>query len=423
MMYRLYTWFGFLVAPFLPLWLARRAAIGKEDASRTEERYGISNAIVPGAPIIWLHAASVGESQSILPLTAALHEALPHHHMLVTTGTRTSAALLEAAPKPYLTHQYVPLDIAHFVRRFLARWRPHLAIWVESEIWPHLLLQTTHRHIPMMLVNGRISARSFKRWGRMGRLAARLFGCFDAVFAGSEEDAARLRALGAVDVEMAGNLKFDAPALPVDDTLLAWLKQRAGHRPVWLAASTHPGEEELILKTHARLRESFPNLLTLLAPRHAARGGEVAALMQAASISYAQRSAQQDITDSTEIYLADTMGELGTFYRFVDVAFVAGSLIPHGGHNPLEPARLHCAILTGSHTHNFAPIVEEMLQHQAIIMVADATALAWEVQLLLSDIALRDRMAAHASMYTSAHHGATAAIVARAKRLLAEGGA
>jgi 3-deoxy-D-manno-octulosonic-acid transferase len=422
-MYRLYRTATTLLSPLLPLWLARRAKRGKEDIARLEERYGMSDALVPAAPIVWLHAASVGEAQSVLPLIDALHAALPTHHMLITTGTRTSAALIASHSKPYLTHQYVPLDVSRYVQRFLARWRPHLAVWVESEFWPVLLMETSHRHIPMLLVNARISDKSYRRWRRFRTTATRLLTCFDAIFAGSEEDAARLRSLGALDVRIAGNLKFDASALRADSNALATLKQQIGARPVWVAASTHEGEEAMVVAAHQRLKLSYPNLLTILVPRHAARGDEIAALLRTQNMAFARRSLLEPITAGHEIYLADTMGELGTLYACAPISFVGGSLMPHGGHNPLEPARLHCAILSGSHTHNFAPIFEAMQAADAVRIVRDAHALAWEVELLFGDAARTAQLAQNAKQFAASQSGATESIVASAITLLGEGGA
>lgn len=416
-----YSALGKALTPALPLWLKHRANRGKEDPARLEERFGFAGTIVPAAPIVWLHAASVGEAQSILPLTAALHAALPTHHFLITTGTRTSAALIAANPKPYLTHQVAPLDVSSAVARFLETWRPHLAIWVESELWPQLVWHTAARHIPMMLVNGRISPRSFARWRRFPKLSASLLGAFDVVYAGSSDDAARLRMLGAPEVMDAGNLKFDSAILPVAHEAASLLQQQIGSRPCWLAASTHAGEEAQLVEVHKILKALHPDLLSIVVPRHANRGHEIAAIFAAANLTVAQRSAHAPITAATEIYVADTMGELGLFYQQCEVAFIGGSLVPHGGHNPLEPARQHCSILCGPHTLNFAPIIEEMLEHHAITVVGNTTELAKEVQHQLSDAAHRHAMAQRAHHYVTTRQGATGAIVDMACTLLKEG--
>jgi 3-deoxy-D-manno-octulosonic-acid transferase len=354
-------WTAAALAPVLPLHLRRRAARGKELPERLRERYGEGAARPPGR-LLWLHAASVGETVSILPLIEVLARRDPTLHFLVTTGTVTSAALLEQRlpPElaPRLAHRFVPLDVPRWVARFLDGWRPDAAIFVESELWPNLVAATAARGIPMALVNARMSARAARRWSRVPGLARQVLAGFDLVLAQTEEDAARFRDLGAPGASCPGNLKFAAPPLPADAAELARLAALIGDRPAWVAASTHPGEEALVIAAHQRLAPRHPGLLTIIVPRHPERGAEVAAL--AGSIPLARRGAGQDPAPARQILVADTLGELGLWYRLARLAFMGGSLVAHGGQNPLEPARLGCPVLTGPHTWNFAGILARM---------------------------------------------------------------
>lgn len=349
------------LAPLLPLHLRRRAARGKEIAQRIPERYG-HGAARPDGPLLWLHAASVGETVSILPLVDALAMAEPRLHLLVTTGTVTSATLLARRLPPSLadrvTHRFVPLDVPAWAGRFLDGWRPDAAAFVESELWPNLLAEAARRDIPLALVNARMSARSARWWGRAPGFARHVLSRFTLILAQGEGDAARLRALGAADVRVPGNLKFAATPLPADAAELDRLRALATGRPVWLAASTHSGEEALVLAAHRALAPRHPGLLTIIVPRHPERGAEVAGL--AAGLSVARRSLGEDPGPGTEVLVADTLGELGLFYRLARLAFVGGSLVAHGGQNPLEPARLSCPVLVGPHTWNFAEILARM---------------------------------------------------------------
>jgi 3-deoxy-D-manno-octulosonic-acid transferase len=279
------------------------------------------------------------------------------------------------------------------VRRFLDHWRPDLALWMESELWPTLVGETTRRGIPMVLVNGRMSPRSFAGWRWAPGLARRLLGGMSLVLAQSEEDRARLVRLGAARAECPGNLKFAAPPLPADEVELARLRQAIGARPVWVAASTHPGEEAQIAAAHRVLKTRFPAVLTLLVPRHATRGEKLAGELEAGGLTVARRAADQPIEPGTDIYLADTMGELGLFYRLAPIAFIGGSLVPHGGQNPLEPAQLDCAVLQGPHLANFRQIARALEAAQASETVADGAALGEAIARLIADPTLRARRA------------------------------
>ncbi len=357
-------------ALLLPWYLRRRAARGKEDPARLSERRGEAAARPPGR-LLWLHAASVGETLSVLPVLHALAERAPDLAMLVTTGTVTAAAILRQRLPPALAarvlHRFVPLDVPGWAARFLDGWRPDAAVFVESELWPNLIAAAAARGIPLALVNARMSARSAGRWRLAPALGRDLLAAFAVVLAQSAADAARLRGLGAGAVRCLGNLKYAAPPLPADPVALAALRDAVGRRPVLLGASTHPGEEAVLLAAHRLLAERLPDLLTVIVPRHPERGAAVAALAQGRAtglvpgLAATRRGAGGMPDRGTAVYVADTLGELGLFYRLAGACLVGGSLVPHGGQNPLEPARLGCPILLGPHTWNFAEPVARLL--------------------------------------------------------------
>jgi 3-deoxy-D-manno-octulosonic-acid transferase len=282
-------------------------------------------------------------------------------------------------------HQFVPLDAPRYVRRFLDHWRPDLALIAESEIWPNTILELDRRRIPLVLVNGRMSERSFRRWSRAPTIARALLGRFALCLAQTPADAERLFALGAERVEVAGNLKFDASPPPADARALAHLSGLLSGRPVWLAASTHAGEEEIAIAVHQALAGSFRGLLTVVVPRHPERGGEVAVLARAAGLEVAQRSRDGEPARKTELYVADTVGELGLFYRLCPLVFVGGSLVPHGGQNPIEPGKLGAAILHGPHVHNFVDVYAALDRAGGALPVSDGADLTHAVAELLAD--------------------------------------
>lgn len=380
--YRLGT---YALRPLAPLILARRRARGKEDTGRLAERYGQASTPRPDGPLVWFHAASVGESLSVLNLIDRLIATRPGLHVLITTGTVTSAALMAKRLPDGAVHQYVPLDHPAYCTAFLAHWRPDLAIWVESEFWPNLMTETDRRQVPMLLLNARLSPGSFEGWQRAPRVFADLVGRFDLCLAQDGTTAARLGALGASRVDVPGNLKLDAPPLPVDEADLDVLKTQIGDRPTWLAASTHDGEEGAAGDAHKAMAAGIPGLLTLIAPRHPGRGPRIAEALRARGLTVAERSKGDRIDPGTDVYLADTMGELGCMFRLAPVAFVGGSLVPHGGHNPVEPARLGCAVLFGPHMFNFAEPAAALLAAGGAVEVATAEALAHEAARLLAD--------------------------------------
>jgi 3-deoxy-D-manno-octulosonic-acid transferase len=372
------------LSPVAHLLLRRRAAHGKEDWTRLNERLGISGLARPDGRLVWIHGASVGESLSALPLIEKL---LENATVLVTSGTVTSAAMMSQRLPQGLSkravHQFVPLDTPGAVARFLDHWKPDAGLFVESDLWPNLILGAAARGVKLALVNARMSARSAGRWRWARNSVATLLVAFDRVLAQDEEIADRFRTLGARKVEVVGSLKADAPPLPVDEDALAQLRQAIGQRPVLLAAQTHPGEDETILPAHDLLRARFPDLLTILVPRHTARGADLEMLCGARA--FKRRSTGGQISPQTAVYIADTMGELGLFYRLAPFCFMGGTLVQLGGHNVLEPAALHCAVLAGPHTSSAPRAYEAVLQAQGFGRVASSADIAREAERLLSD--------------------------------------
>lgn len=369
-------------APLIPLWLHWRAFKGKEDKKRLRERFGRASVRRPKGPLLWLHAASVGEANSVLLLLQKIKSTAPGVHILMTTGTVTSARMMAQRLPQGAIHQYVPVDTPEATESFMRHWKPDFAFWVESELWPNLVAAADDYECFMGIINARMSQRSLEGWQKRPQLIRSMLECFNLIFAQSDDDADRLTTLGARDVMSLGNLKFDANLLPCDEEALITLQKQVGGRPLWLAASTHPGEEEQVLEAHKLLAATRPDLLTIIVPRHADRGSQLA---QQLGEGVALRSKKQAITPATRIYIADTMGELGLFYRTTDIVFMGGSLVPHGGQNPLEPARLSCAIITGPHTQNFTTIYADMESAQLVRRAPSSAALAALVAGLLDD--------------------------------------
>jgi 3-deoxy-D-manno-octulosonic-acid transferase len=382
---RAYGAVGMLGRPVLRAMLRRRLGRGKELPGRVAERFGASPLPRPAGRLIWLHAASVGEMMSVLPVVAVL---VKHCGVLLTTGTVTSARLAVDNLPAGALHQFAPLDVPAWVEAFLAHWRPDCAVFVESEVWPWTLLRLDALGVPRLLVNARLSARSAARWGRLPRLVKRVLGGFRYIHAQSSGDAARLEALGLRDVLTWGNLKFAVPALAVDQAELTALRESMPD-PVFLAASTHPGEEAIVIAAHRLLSARFADLITIIVPRHPARGGEIAAL--AAGLLVARRS-RQEMPAAGGIYLADTLGELGLFYRLAPFALLGNSLCGEGGgHNMIEPARCGIGVLSGRLTANFTEPVAMLKAVGALVEVDDAASLAAAAGAWLNDPAAARR--------------------------------
>ena len=376
-------WRGFTAAasPLASLLLSWRAAQGKEDRDRISERLGISDLPRPQGRLVWIHGASVGESLAALPLIEMLQ--VQGNNVLVTSGTVTSARILQQRLPQGVLHQFVPLDLPGAVQRFLDHWQPDAGLFVESDLWPNLILTAASRGVRLALINARISENSARGWQRIPGSARRLIGAFDVVLAQDEEIAARFTGLGARDVRVVGSLKADAPPLPCDQGALAALQAQIGARPLLVAAQTHPGEDETVLPAHDLLRARFADLLTIIVPRHPARGPDIAELCGVRQA--ARRAAGEPISAETQVYVADTLGEMGLFYRLANFCFIGGTLVPLGGHNPLEPAVLNCAILAGPYRASAAKAYEAILRAQDFGSVANSGDIARAAARLLSD--------------------------------------
>ena len=402
------------LGPLIGLYLARRLARGKEDPERFAERSGHAAHPRPAGPLVWVHAASVGEAVSMLSLIDRLLVERPMLRVLVTTGTVTSARLLASRlPADRAWHQYVPVDRPSSVWRFLDHWRPDLALWVESELWPNLLMAARARGVPLLLLNGRMSERSFRRWRRVPGIIAPLLGGFDLCLAQDAAQAERFARLGAANATTVGDLKAAAAPLPVDEDAFRAVAAACAGRPLWLAASTHEGEEEHAAFVQRALRHEHRRLLTVIAPRHPARGDAVRALLEARGLAVARRSKGETVDASIDVYLVDTLGELGLFYRLAGIAFVGGSIARMGGHNPLEAALLDCAILHGPDMSNCAAIARALAGAGATLTVSDGPSLAAAVGRLLADPVERAARAAAAAGVAAHNRDVLDAVMAR----------
>ena len=374
-----------LATPLACMLLKLRCAKGKEDLLRLKERKGIALFSRPPGPLAWLHAASVGEAQSALVLINRLLEGYSGLQILVTTGTVTSAGYLEERLPSGAFHQYLPLDCPHWVSRFLAHWTPDIAFWIESEFWPNLITETVQRNIPAVLVNARMSASAFRAWQRLGSVAFRLVSGFEICLAQNEQQAERLRKLGANNVHSLGNLKYSAEPLGFDAARLESLQNDIGGRSVLVAASTHAGEEVIVSNAHTALLSKVPDLLTIIVPRHPGRALKIETELARRGHQCVRRSTGEKITTDTTIYIADTLGELGLFYRLARIAFIGGSMARHGGHNPLEAAQLGCAIVQGPDMVNFQGVADALLADGGAVTVHDAKDLASVVGQMFED--------------------------------------
>lgn len=406
------------LAPFAGGALAWRAKQGKEDSARLGERLGLASEPRPKGRLVWLHGASLGESLVLLPLVERFIQR--GVEVLVTTGTVASAKVMKARLPAGARHQYLPLDAPRFIERFLRHWKPDVVLFAESELWPNMIRAVHAHRLPLILVNATISKQSVARWRRLPGGAARLLGKIDLCLAQNAESAARYLGLGAPRVRVCGNLKFDLSPPPAGAAKLAEFNGAVGARPVWAAISTHAGEEEIVLDAHLALAQDFPGLLTIIAPRHPERGAAIAALAQARGLSVARRSTEGEPGRGTQVYVADTLGELGLFLRVAGVVFMGKSLGAEGGHNPIEPAKLGCAILHGPHVENFADIYAALATARAAARVTDAESLARALRYLLSDPSRIRKMGRAGGEVVAKLGGASQSIMAAIEPYLAQ---
>lgn len=383
LVFSLYRGLARALTPLFNLLFWFRSRSGKEVPTRKGERFGRTATSRPSGTLVWIHAASVGETVSVLPLVEELTAS--GHKVLLTTVTVTSAELAQSRLPDGAIHQFMPFDAPGPISRFLDHWSPDLAMVVESEIWPCLFDEMRARQTPFVLLNGRLSDRSYRSWARFPRISGYLFRCLDLVLAQSAADGERFRLLGCGNVSTPGNLKFDAPDPAVDEDQAVALTAQTGHRPVWLAALTHPGEDEIVLDAFGRLREEFPDLLLVLVPRHPVRTDDIAALIEHRGLRAVRRSLDQAIETDTDVYLGDTLGEMGLFYRLAPVTFLGGSFNDAGGHNPVEAALSGSALVTGPRVANARAVYKDFWSRQASLKAEQPEDLARHIGSLLRD--------------------------------------
>lgn len=381
------------LTPFLTkgivAYLHHRVKKGKEDPERLMERFGQASKPRPKGQVIWFHGASVGEAVSLLPLLKRIRNEFPHIIPLVTTGTVTAAAVISKSMPDGCIHQYCPVDVPPWIDAFIDHWRPNVGVFVESEFWPNLIFTCKERNIPLYLINAAISDKTYRSWQRYTAVIAYLLSCFELILAQSNTIADRLKNLGAASskLKVCGNLKFAATPLTCDIQELKELRSLINERPLWVAASTHASEERMVGSVHQVIKETLPNLLTIIIPRHPMRGDDIALELKNMGLRVARRSKNEEIETTTEIYLVDTIGELGLFYRLSEVAFIGGTFVSTGGHNPIEAVLLDNAVIWGPHTHKQTEICSVL--RPAACAVSTKEELAAMVCQLLKDNHLR----------------------------------
>ncbi|MFC3615593.1 3-deoxy-D-manno-octulosonic acid transferase [Lutimaribacter marinistellae] len=413
LLYSIYRGATTALAPFAWRAVRRKLEAAGVPETRQQERLGHASQPRPDGRLIWFHAASVGESLSVLSLIARLGERLPDAEFLITSGTPTSAALLEKRMPPRCRHQYPPLDTGPAVERFLSHWHPDAGIFVESEIWPRTIVEAASHGIPLALLNARLSARSVDGWKKWPDTAQFVLGQFSVFVTQNARMAEDLRDMGAdpARVRPGTNLKAMSAPLPVDQNALADIRDQIGARPVWIASSTHEGEEEAVLEAHRRLLARYPDLLLVLVPRHPERGDAVAAQIRDAGLEGARRTADQAVTKDTQVYLADTLGELGTWYALSPMVFLGGSLREIGGHNPFEPAQAGAAVITGPGTFNFSETFTPLIAMGGAAEVSDAAQLATALDRWLTDPKALDTARAAAARFVARQDSALEDVV------------
>jgi len=413
----LYRLAGYAAMPLVPLLLAWRTRKGKEERTRRDERYGRPSINRPAGPLVWIHVASVGETNAVMPLIARI--AAEGLTVLLTSVTVTSARVAAQRLPRGAIHQYAPLDIEPFIDRFLDAWKPDLALFFESELWPTTMTRLAARRIPEIRINARMTPRSFRRWRRFGGAMAPLFEGVELALAQSDGDAERLRALGLKQARSVGNLKFDVPAPGAEPLALEDFRRETEGRAVFVAASTHEGEETVVAEAHRAVRARRPEFLSVVVPRHPVRGPALAASLAAAGFSVALRSRGDRVTDATDLYIADTLGELGLFYRTAPAAFIGGTLVPVGGHNPIEAALLETAILHGPQVENAAEIFKALDRGTGRAPVTDAESLAEALDELYADPAALQVLAERGTAALAPFSGALDATLAALRPYLA----
>ena len=421
MTFAIYRALTFLAGPLARPLLSIRAARGREsaDPARRAERMGIASQPRPEGPVLWFDAVSVGESNSAIPMIEFVLEEFPRSSVLVTTTNMTAARNMEvklaSLRPPRALHQFLPLDRVAYANRFLDHWKPSAGFFIDSNFWPNLLLSAHERHIPLILLNGRVSNRSYERWMRHRAAAARLMGVFAYALAKSDGDAKKLSDMGMASVDCVGNLKYGVPPLRCDAARVAEIGAAAAGRASWMASVTYRGEEEHILKAHRVIRDKFPDALLVIAPRHPERGAEVLELAKSFGFAASLESSGDRIARRHGVYISDVLGGLGPYYKYFDIVFIGCSLFDNmDGQNPMEAARLDTAILSGPYVDSFLETYDILKRDGAVTMLRNADALSEEVASLLSQPARRAEMKARAKSTAERE----AAVLDRAKEKL-----
>lgn len=395
----LYAVLTVLAAPVIFIWLIIRLKKGKEERGRFGERLGFPKKKRPKGKLVWMHGASVGECLSMMPLIQEILNQDPDVHVMVTSGTVTSAELMAKRLPQRAFHQYIPVDFPWAARHFVKYWNADLVLWFESDFWPNILRAVHENKKPLVLLNGRISDKSFEKWQKAGVFIKSIQRLFTLSFGQTQQDADRLKVLGAENVVCVGNLKFAAVNAPFNSEELSEMLKQIGNRPRCVGASTHGNEEEMIAGFHLNIQKSFPDFLSIVAPRHPNRADEIETLFKAKGLTVARRTRGEKITPKVDVYLADTIGEMGLIYQLAPIVFVGGSLIPFGGQNMLEPMRLHRVVLVGVHTFNFKEIVKRATEEGALIQVATPSELLGNVVRLLRHPEEQEPMAEQAEIF------------------------
>lgn len=385
MIYKIYTFLtGFLRLPYVKWMMPKRVRLGKEDSSRFREKFGLASIPRPAGKILWIHGASMGESLSVMPLIREIKKRYPHWNILMTSGTVTSARLVERRLSGDVIHQFMPLDFLPYVKRFMNYWTPDLVLWVESELWPHALHEIKRRQIKAISINTRISPKSLKLWSRMPEMFKRIMGTFTHIYPQTKALDQGLKDLHIENSTYIGNLKFSLrPDLTQIQETIDRLKPLMESRPCLMGASTHVGEEQFLIEAHRRLKEVYPDLLTVIAPRHPHRVEEILNLGGISHRNLFSHLGEEKDLGSQEFLVVDRMGVLNAFYTFKPLVFVGGSLIPHGGQTPIEPGYFGCSITFGPHMFNFKEVVEDMIAKGAALEVQSGEELIDLMKMLL----------------------------------------
>lgn len=408
MYFRFYNIFLTILTPFIYLYILLRIFKGKEDPKRIKERFGFYKKSFNEGGVIWFHAASLGEAVSVLMLVEKLTASFPKCNFLFTSGTINSARVLGQRLPKNVIHQYIPIDKKAYVNRFLNHFKPDVGIFVESELWPNLIVESSKRNIELILVNAKLSDKSYKKATKHKELYKLLFSKFSLVMAQSQEYKEKLTHFVENNLVVIKNLKFDANPLKADAIEVGNYLNQLRDRKIFLAVSTHEGEEQIIINTHRKLKEKFKNLVTIICPRHPIRTKSIEKIIEKAGLNYALRTNTKSISASVDIYVANTVGELGLFFRISEFCLVGGSLVPNvGGHNPIEPAKLNLAVLSGSYVENFKEIYEEMQRANAVTMVANEDDLVQKVDDFLSNKVLLKSMVSASFKYAHEKSGGT----------------